>query len=74
MVANTSMSAPERPPKAIPAFTVKPFRPAETDGDTGTQHKAVERCGCGGHAEYRLGRYALCDDCAWSLAEQGGAP
>ena len=74
MLANTSVSTPERPPEAVPAFAVKPSGAAATCADTGTQKRAVDRCGCGAHADYRLGRYALCEDCSWSLAEQGGAP
>jgi hypothetical protein len=61
MLANTSVSTPERPPEAVPAFAVKPSGAAATCADTGTQKRAVDRCGCG-------------EDCSWSLAEQGGAP
>jgi len=31
-------------------------------------------CGCGASAVYTCGAYRLCEECSWSLAEQGGAP
>lgn len=31
-------------------------------------------CGCGAAAVYKCGRYDLCEECSWALAEAGGAP
>jgi len=74
MLANTSVSTPERPPRlSRPSPSNRPA-PAATCADTGTQKRAVDRCGCGAHADYRLGRYALCEDCSWSLANREARP
>jgi hypothetical protein len=31
-------------------------------------------CACGEPAQYSCGEYWTCENCAWALAEEGGAP
>lgn len=49
-------------------------KPVYTRHESQLGDSSDEPCACGVQGVYRCGKYVLCEECSWALAECGGAP